>query len=283
MSRLIKIISITPSNGLTKASVELAADLTQIFQGKFYMNDVGARLPFYTDPVPSGYTAVIATDFEIVQNSKYAGQYTVYTPLNSIDTPSSAFNGTNTTVTVTQTVPALQPGDPLTLLSDGYVTNVSTYLLTFAGGQLVIPPNTTNASTAIELFGKYSSGFGEALLQNLISMSGHFASNSSPQNPLIGLGWFDTVSNALKIWDGSSWMIVGASVHNHNQAAASTTWVITHNMNLPAPYIAGVDFYVDTGGGSPKLIFPADVTFTDANTITATFSNPETGFAIVRR
>lgn len=284
MSRLIKIVSITPSSGPTKASIQLAADLTQVFQGKFYMNSSGARLPFYTDPAPVGYDVVIATDFDIVQNDKYNGHYTVYTPLNSVDTPSSVFDSVNTTVTVTQTVPPLLSGDAPTLLTDGYVTNVSTYVLTYEGGQVIVPPGTTNTTdTALKLFGKYSIGFGEALLQNLVSMLANFAGGTSPSSPFQGMTWFDTVTQVLKVWNGSSWIAAGSPTYNHNQAVAASTWTINHGMDLPAPYIAGIDFYVDTGGGAPKLILPADVSFIDANTISATFSNPETGFAIVRR
>lgn len=62
----------------------------------------------------------------------------------------------------------------------------------------------------------------------------------------------------------------------HDQPSASDTWVIVHNLNdYPI-----VDVYVDFNGGVEKII-PNEVTYTDANTCTVTFTTPFSGFATV--
>ena len=66
--RKIKIVKVNATTGVP-GSVELAGDFTSMFQGKFYRNDVGSILPGYNSPAP-GYTLIVATNFDIVENEK---------------------------------------------------------------------------------------------------------------------------------------------------------------------------------------------------------------------
>lgn len=59
----------------------------------------------------------------------------------------------------------------------------------------------------------------------------------------------------------------------HTQSVASTTWIITHNLNVLAPI---VDTWILNNGNTVKVI-PLSVTVNDSNTITIAFSAPQTG------
>lgn len=61
--------------------------------------------------------------------------------------------------------------------------------------------------------------------------------------------------------------------YNHNQAVASTTWVVAHNLGttnvaVDAIMLNGVDL---------EKVMPLSVVVTDANTLTITFSAAQEG------
>lgn len=61
--------------------------------------------------------------------------------------------------------------------------------------------------------------------------------------------------------------------YTHYQVEPSTSWVITHNLNV-VPSIS--DVITDTNGSSQK-IYPLNVVHTNNNILTLTFSFPRTG------
>lgn len=284
--RKLKVLKVNATDG-NVGSVEIASDFTTIFQGKFYRNDAGAIQPAYTDPAPAGFTLIAATTFDIVENEKYAGRYTVYTPTSVADpTAASAFGAGKTTISVNETVPSLEIGEPTTLESDGYVTNISTYLLYTGTAELVVPPGVTISSYPVEFIGRGTSGWGESYAQNYINLARNFANGVAPTSPFVGQAWYDTDDGQLRTFNGSSWDLVNKSsfgvTFRHTQGAASTTWTVNHLLGLQAPYIAFVECFVDLGAG-PKLINPADVTFTSANQLVVSFTNPQVGYVLVRQ
>jgi hypothetical protein len=64
------------------------------------------------------------------------------------------------------------------------------------------------ASTSITLIGKNAVNFGLPLNENFVALLQHFANTSPPPSPQQGQIWFDTVSNAIKVYDGSLWILV---------------------------------------------------------------------------
>lgn len=283
--RKIKIVRVNATSGVP-GSIEVAGDFSSIFQGKFYRNAAGATLPFYTTPVPAGYSAIVATTFDIVDNTKYYGRYTVYTPVNGADATSSSYDGTKTTIRVNEVISDLLPNEAATLRTDGSITNISTYLLSTGTGSLVIPPGVDIADRPIEFIGRGTAGWGEAYAQNFINLARNFANSNAPTNPFVGQTWFDMDDAQLRVYDGTTWDLVNRKSYGttarHTQGTPSTTWTVNHLLNLPAPYIAFVQFFVDRGDG-PKVILPSDVTFVSANKLTATFTNPEIGYVLVRQ
>lgn len=65
--------------------------------------------------------------------------------------------------------------------------------------------------------------------------------------------------------------------YNHVQAAANTTWTISHNLGAA---MVALDCIVLEGGSLEKIL-PLTVLETDTNTITVTFSTAREGFARV--
>lgn len=260
------------------------ADFTPIFHGKGWISPSEVITPFY-DPQPTGTRLLVATTFEVSDNPDgFNGRYTVYTPLNSTDTPSSEFSG-GTKVYVNEVVSGTSHS--YTGNAGGYVQHISTYLLTVYGESAkLVYEESVKSDRPVEVVGRLSTGWGEILLQNSINTVQCFAGPTAPVNPFQGQLWFDTSMNGvLKIKNFSGWEIVNESYfgkppYRHTQSSAQTTWTITHNFGLPAPSIACCDFFVDTPSGV-KPIIPNDVTFT-TNSVTVTFSNPYTGYVIVR-
>ena len=63
----------------------------------------------------------------------------------------------------------------------------------------------------LTLFGKSYSGFGELLNENLVKLLENAASTSAPTAPLKGELWFDTNTNQIKVYDGSSFKPTGGA------------------------------------------------------------------------
>ena len=179
-----------------------------------------------------------------------------------------------TTITVDKEIPASVPS--------GVITESSVYLITAGTNQAVIDPNEDDiTSMSIELLGRSSYGWGEAIQQNIASVMSNFANEVAPSNPSNGQLWFDTSSNLLKIYIASAWSIVnqvsGASnqmsSYTHIQSNASTVWTINHNLNSGNLVW---NAYVDVNGVM-KPMMPADVTLDTPNMMTLTFSVARAG------
>lgn len=285
--RKIKILNVKASVDESPSFIEVANDYTQVFQGKFYRNPLtGEVLPFYTSPAPVGYTAIKATSFDIVDNTKYAGRYTVYTPAGVSDEASSVFASGNTRIYVNEIVSGLAGGEATSLLSDGSITNISTYLLYTGTGTIVIPPAVNITTYPIEFMGRDSTGWGEAFTQNFLNLARNFANPTAPSNPFVGQTWFDTDDNQMRVWNGSVWDLVNKAsfgvTFRFTQGSPATVWTINHGLGLQAPYIAFCQLFVDRGDG-PQIIIPSNVEFLTANQMRVTFSNPEIGYALVRQ
>lgn len=284
MTRRISIINITPSTPTAPGSFVIGAEpdnpsgnWAEVFKGKFYRDAGGATQDYYIHGAtpPTGYTLVKATTFQVVDNSRYAGTYSVFTKTSVID--STTFTGSETTVRVNQVV-----RDPLnpTDLTSGYITNVSTYyVLVDGGGAVVVPPGVNLTSLPVELVGRDFAGWGESYAQNLMKLSQTFSGPTAPPSPLRGQQWYKSTTNQLFVWSGSAWTYPNRV--QHTQTAAATTWTINHNLGMPAPYLVEVRCYVDTGGGVYKQVTPNDITYTTANQVTVTFATNQTGIAVV--
>lgn len=287
--RRLPITTITPSTNPTVPSTfEVALDYTQLFHGQEWIAENGTRSPFYTytsGTAPFGTTLLVATSFTVVDNGTFNGQYTVYTKLSVSDTdPSVLTGGGNTKISVIEALPSYSGPD----LSAGSITNISTYLFTITNeSSLLMLEGQDNSTRPIELNGRFSSGWGEVVFQNLLRQAQSFAGPSAPTSPFLGQLWYDTINQLMNVYTLSGFQVMNAAAFGgvpfrFTQSAASTTWTVNHNLALASPFTCTTSFFVDTGGGVYKAILPADITYNSANQLTATFSTAYAGNVIVR-
>jgi hypothetical protein len=71
------------------------------------------------------------------------------------------------------------------------------------------------------------------------------------------------------------------SAYHHVQATAASTWTITHNLGgSGTDGTPIVDVLVNDGGNLVKML-PADVEYTNKNTVVITFTTPQSGRATI--
>ena len=87
------------------------------------------------------------------------------------------------------------------------------YTINKTDGSVVttITDGTVDNTTSLQLFGKSYSGFGEGLNENLIKLLENQASTAAPSAPLKGELWFDTTTNQIKVYDGTSFKPTGGA------------------------------------------------------------------------
>ena len=95
-----------------------------------------------------------------------------------------------------------------------------------------IADGTVNNSTSLQLFGKSYSGFGEGLNENLVKLLENSALSTAPSAPLRGELWFDTSTNQLKVYDGTSFKPTGGSKAQSSapsNPSSGDLWLDTHD------------------------------------------------------
>ena len=98
-----------------------------------------------------------------------------------------------------------------------------------------ITDGTVDNTTSLQLFGKSYSGFGEGLNENLVKLLENSASASAPTAPLAGELWFDTSTNQIKVYDGTSFKPTGgakAQATAPSSPSAGDLWTDTDDDQL---------------------------------------------------
>lgn len=294
--RDFSIVNISPSaNPTIPSTFEISFDQIVSFHGKEWIDGAGTRFPYYTydtDPLtitppapPIGTGVLLATTFEVVDNPKYNGRYTVYTKATMGGLESSELTlGGDTLIRVNETMEAGVGAE----LTTGRITAISTFVLNvFNESPLVVLEQQNIQTRPVEFTGHRTSGWGEVLFQNMVNNAQNYAGPTAPTSPFVGQLWYDTANDLLMIRQFASWSIVNSSYfgsppHYHTEPSTSTLWTVTHNLGLAAPYVCSSDFFVDVGAGVHKSILPSDITYNNPNQLTATFTIPYAGRAIIR-
>ena len=92
-----------------------------------------------------------------------------------------------------------------------------------------ITDGTVDNTTTLQLFGKSYSGFGEGLNENLVKLLENAASTAAPSAPLKGELWFDTTTNQLKVYDGTSFKPTGGSKSSSSQPTTPSAGDLWHD------------------------------------------------------
>jgi len=100
---------------------------------------------------------------------------------------------------------------------------------------VTITDGTIDNTTSLTLFGKSYSGFGELLNENLVRLLENSASSAAPVAPLRGELWFDTTTNQLKVYDGTSFKPSGGAKSTATAPTGPSSgdlWLNTTNNQL---------------------------------------------------
>ena len=94
-----------------------------------------------------------------------------------------------------------------------------------------------NTHTSLTLVGRNYSNYGQIIADNLIKLTENFAFDIAPSNPLPGQLWWDTDTNTLKAWTGTTFKPISGAISS--PVAPSTTnigdmWWDTLNEQLYA-------------------------------------------------
>jgi len=92
-----------------------------------------------------------------------------------------------------------------------------------------ITDGTVDNSTSLALFGKSYSGFGEHLNENLVKLLESSASTAQPTAPLKGELWFDTTTNQIKVYDGTSFKPTGGAKSQTTQPSSASAGDLFHD------------------------------------------------------
>lgn len=241
MSKQYTIDSVTP-NSITLSSTY--GNLTSLFNA------------------PPGYPDV---EFDIRLSSHNDGRRKV---------SSAIFNSGKTTINIFGTLPSL--------IGDGVVTNTTSYILhgTSWTNSFILHPTQTNyyVNTSLKFTGRNYANWGEDIQQNLLYLLDNFSNTTEPANKVRGQIWFDTNINKLKVYDGTNWLVIDATLsastkYTHTQTISASTWNVNHNLNTTDLVFST---YIQVG---PDLvpIIPNNIVFVDNDNLDVTFSTSYTG------
>jgi len=88
----------------------------------------------------------------------------------------------------------------------------------FNGDRLVVlQDGTLDSTTSIGLVGKNFAGYGEIQNENMLWMLENFAGEGAPPKAITGQLWFDSLSQRIKVYNGTNWRIVGNTVVSSTQ------------------------------------------------------------------
>jgi len=107
------------------------------------------------------------------------------------------------------------------------------YSVNKTDGSLLVSLNdgvADTSSTSITLIGKNYRGYGESLNENFVKILENFSSGTAPSNPIRGQIWYDTVNEQIKVYNGSSFDVVGPSDASTPVVASSST--VTGNSSI---------------------------------------------------
>ena len=106
-------------------------------------------------------------------------------------------------------------------------------------GVIRVEDNTINQDTSLQLPGRFSTAYGQAVSENFLHVLENFASSTAPTNPVEGQLWYDNTDgvNSLKVYDGTSWLDAGGLKKSSAEPTASLSnpgdlWVDVDNQQL---------------------------------------------------
>ena len=87
------------------------------------------------------------------------------------------------------------------------------YIINKSDGTVLtsLEDGTLNVSTSVGLIGRNYTGYGEIQNENFVFLLENFSNANPPARPIKGQAWFDSVNLLFNVYDGVSWIPVGAA------------------------------------------------------------------------
>ena len=79
-------------------------------------------------------------------------------------------------------------------------------------GSYTVQDGVVNTQTDLSLIGKGYAGYGEKIAENFLHLLENFSNTSAPTTPIEGQLWYDSSSNILKVYTGSSFVPAGGAI-----------------------------------------------------------------------
>ena len=79
-------------------------------------------------------------------------------------------------------------------------------------GSYTVQDGVVNTQTDLSLIGKGYAGYGEKIAENFLHLLENFSNTSAPTKPIEGQLWYDSSSNILKVYTGSSFVPAGGAI-----------------------------------------------------------------------
>ena len=95
--------------------------------------------------------------------------------------------------------------------------------------QYTVQDGVLNTQTDLNFVGKGYAGYGEIIAENFLHLMENFANTSAPTKPITGQLWWDSTSNKLQVYNGTSFQTAGGSAPYQstapNNLAAGDIWI----------------------------------------------------------
>ena len=86
--------------------------------------------------------------------------------------------------------------------------------------QYTVQDSLLNTQTDLSFVGKGYAGYGEVIAENFLHLLENFSSDAEPTKPIKGQLWFDTVSQKLKVFTGTTFQPVGGATYTTSTPTA---------------------------------------------------------------
>ena len=114
--------------------------------------------------------------------------------------------------------------------------------------QYIVQDAVVNTQTDIALIGKGYAGYGEVVAENFLHILENFSSTTAPLKPIKGQLWYDSLSQKVKVFTGTSFQPVGGANYTASSPAGLSAGDLWFNSSTQQLYV--------NNGGSDVLVGP---------------------------
>jgi hypothetical protein len=114
--------------------------------------------------------------------------------------------------------------------------------------QYTVQDSVLNTQTDISLIGKGYAGYGEVVAENFLHILENFSSTTAPLKPIKGQLWYDSLSQKVKVFTGTSFQPVGGANYTASSPAGLSAGDLWFNSSTQQLYV--------NNGGEDVLVGP---------------------------